>query len=110
MRYVVPAEGALMWVDLLVIPADAPHRDAAYRFLDFLMEPAVIAGVTNAAKYANANTGADAFVDPAVRGDPAIYPPADVMARLRLVPAESAGNTRERTRAWTRIRTAKPGE
>ncbi len=106
-RYVVPTEGALMWVDLLAIPAGAPHRDAAYRFIDYLLEPAVIAGVTNAAKYANANRAADAFVDPAVRGDPAIYPTPEVMARLQLVPAESAGYARERTRAWTRIRTAK---
>jgi spermidine/putrescine-binding protein len=72
------------------------------------MDPAVIAGITNAATYANANAAADAFVDPAVRADPAIYPPPEVMARLRLVPAESAEYTRERTRMWTRVRTAAP--
>ena len=105
MRYVVPTEGALMWVDLLVIPTDAPHVAAAHDFINFLLEPAVIAEVTNTAKYANANLGADAFVEPAVRGDPDIYPPADVMPRLRLVPAESPEYTRERTRMWTRVRT-----
>jgi putrescine transport system substrate-binding protein len=104
-RYVVPEEGALMWVDLLAIPADAPHVEAAHRFIDFLMEPAIIAGVSNAAKYANANRDADGLVDPAVRRDPAIYPPPEVMSRLQLVPAESPAYTRERTRMWTRVRT-----
>jgi len=103
-RYVVPEEGALMWVDLLVIPVDAPHPDAAYRLLDYLLEPEVIAGVTDASRFANANRDATALIDPAVRTDPAIYPPADVQSRLHLVPAESQEYTRLRTRMWTRIR------
>jgi putrescine transport system substrate-binding protein len=108
-RYVVPKEGALMWVDLLAIPAGAPHPNAAYRFLDYLLEPHVIAGVTNASKYANANRDATSLVDPALRGDPAIYPPDDARARLHLVPAESQAYTRARVAAWTRILTARAG-
>ena len=104
-RYVLPQEGALMWVDLLVIPADAPHVDAAHRFIDFLMDPAVIADVTNTAKFANANRDADAFVDRAVRSDPSVYPPAEVMSRLHLVPAESQEYSRLRSRMWTRVLT-----
>ncbi|HKZ74800.1 MAG TPA: extracellular solute-binding protein [Steroidobacteraceae bacterium] len=103
-HYVLPEEGALLWVDLLVIPTNAPHPHAAHRFIDFLLEPAVIAGVTNASKYANANRDADPFVDPAVRADPGIYPAADVRPRLRLVPAESHEYARQRTRTWARIR------
>lgn len=104
-RYVLPQEGALMWVDLLVIPSDAPHVDAAHRFIDFLMDPAVIADVTNTAKFANANRDADAFVDRAVRSDPGVYPPAEVMSRLHLVPAESQEYSRLRSRMWTRVLT-----
>lgn len=102
-RYVVPSEGALLWVDLLVIPADAPHVEAAHRFIDYLLEPAVIAEVTNAAKFANANRDAEPLIEPAVRNDPAIYPPLDVRTRLHLVPAESPAYTRERSRMWLRV-------
>lgn len=105
-RYVLPAEGALMWVDLLVIPADAPHVDAAHRFIDFLMEPAVIADVTNTAKFANANRGADLLVDPTVRADPGVYPSPEAMSRLHLVPAESQEYARLRARMWTRVLTS----
>jgi putrescine transport system substrate-binding protein len=103
-RYVVPEEGALMWVDLLVIPVDAPHPDAAYRLLDYLLEPDVIAEVSNASRFANANRDATSLVDPGIRDDPAIYPPAAVQSRLHLVPAESQAYTRLRTRMWTRVR------
>ncbi len=102
-RYVLPAEGALMWVDFLVIPAGAPHVEAAHRFIDYLMEPAVIAAVTNASKFANANRDADAFVDVAVRNDPGVYPPSEVRTRLHLVPAESQEYSRLRSRMWLRV-------
>jgi putrescine transport system substrate-binding protein len=102
-RYVLPTEGALLWIDLLVIPANAPHVESAHRFIDFLMEPAVIAEVTNASKYPNANRDADALVDPAVRDDPSVYPPEEARSRLQLVPAESPEYTRLRSRMWLRV-------
>ena len=104
-RYVLPSEGALLWVDLLVIPAGAPHVEAAHRFINYLMEPAVIAAVTNASRFANANRDADALVDPAVRNDPAVYPPTHERTRLRLVPAESQDYSRLRSRMWVRVLT-----
>src|SRR5206468_1460157 len=42
-RYLIPDEGSLLWFDLMAIPKDAPHPANAYRFLDYLMEPRVIA-------------------------------------------------------------------
>jgi putrescine transport system substrate-binding protein len=107
-RYVLPEEGALMWVDLLVIPASARHVRAAHRLIDFLMEPAVIAQVTNATQFANANRDAAAFVDPAVQSDPLVYPPAEVRSRLHLVPAESLPYARLRSRMWLRVRSGEP--
>jgi putrescine transport system substrate-binding protein len=106
-RYVIPDEGALLWVDLLVIAADAPHAEAAHRFIDYLLRPAVIAAVTNASKFANANVAASPFVAPAVRDDPGIYPTSEVYSRLHLVPSESLEYSRQRTRMWTRVRTAR---
>lgn len=107
-RYVLPEEGALMWVDLLVIPAAARHVQAAHRLIDFLLEPAVIAQVTNAARFANANRDAAPFVDPAVQNDPQVYPPAEVRSRLHLVPAESLPYARLRSRMWLRVRSGEP--
>jgi putrescine transport system substrate-binding protein len=106
LRYVIPLEGGLLWVDLLAIPVDAPDPEAAHILINYLLEPAVIARVTTASRYANANRASDVWLEPRVRGDPAIYPEAMAFERLRLVPSESLEYTRERTRMWTRVRTA----
>jgi putrescine transport system substrate-binding protein len=102
--YVVPREGALMWFDAMVIPADAPHPDNAHRFLDYLMRPEVIAAVSDAVRYANANAQATPLVTPEVRDDPGIYP--DAQTRARLLPAAPTNPEFDRlvTRAWTRVK------
>jgi len=107
LRYFVPREGGMMWVDLLVIPVDAPNADAAHRFIDYLLEPEVIADVSNTAKFANANRAADAFIDPAIRNNPGMDPPAEVLQHLHLVPSENPQFVRERNRMWTRVRSGR---
>ena len=48
--------------DALLIPADAPHQQNAHKFLNFILEPRVIAAITNFIHYANDNAAASAFV------------------------------------------------
>lgn len=103
-RYVLPDEGALLWVDLLVIPRDAPNTDNAYRLIDFLLEPRVAADVANASRFATANASAGPWLDPELARDRAVYPAAGDFARLHLVSAESLDYSRARSRAWTRIK------
>lgn len=103
-RYAIPREGTLMWIDLMAIPADSARVDAAYRFIDYMLRPEVIAGVTNAVFFANANLAAGAHVDPAILEDPGLYPPKAVRDRLFLDRSLEAGPLRNRTRLWTRIK------
>ena len=103
--YTIPKEGALSSFDLLAVPADAPHPDNAHQFINFLMEPEIIAAISNYVFYANLNTKATEFVDPEVRDNPGIYPPEAVKANLFALKAHSAKFDRELTRVWTRIKT-----
>jgi putrescine transport system substrate-binding protein len=100
----VPREGAQMSIDMLAIPADAPHPDNAHRFIDYLLRPEVIAAVTDAVSYPNPNRAATPLVAPEIRDDPGIYPPA-AMRRLFYIdlPAPRAYE-RARTRAWNRAK------
>ena len=105
---VIPKEGAMVNIDVMAIPTDAPHPDAAYAFINFLLRPDVIADVTNQVGYANAVPASLQYVQPAIKSDPVIYPPADVKAHLfSALPPAPPGFDRLRTRAWTRFRTAK---
>ncbi|HEY7754574.1 MAG TPA: polyamine ABC transporter substrate-binding protein [Steroidobacteraceae bacterium] len=103
--YAVPKEGAIIWFDMLAIPADAPHPNNAHAFLNFIMEPAVIAGVSDYVAYANGNSASFSLVDEAVRTDPSVYPPDEVKQKLHAHLAESQEFSRELNRSWTKVRT-----
>jgi putrescine transport system substrate-binding protein len=104
-QYVIPKEGTIEWFDMLAIPADAPHPENALKFINYIMEPKVTADISNTEFYANGNTAAFPLVDKAITGDPNIYPPADVKAKLVPLQSHSQQFTRLLTRAWTRIKT-----
>ena len=105
LKFTVPKEGANGSFDAWLIPADAPHPLAAHRFLNYLLEPQVIAAITNYIHYANDNRAADPYVDPHIRDDPTIYPTAAVEARLYSAREVGPALERLRTRTWTRIKT-----
>lgn len=62
-NFVAPASGALAWVDTFALPARGRNDDAAYAFVNFVMQPEIAARITNASSYWTASTGADAFVN-----------------------------------------------
>jgi putrescine transport system substrate-binding protein len=103
--YAIPKEGAINYFDMFAIPADAPHPDNAHQFLNYMMDPEVIAKVSNKVRFANGNLASLPLIDPQVRADEAIYPSAAVRARLHQDLAESPEYSRESNRSWTRIRT-----
>jgi putrescine transport system substrate-binding protein len=105
LAYALPKEGSQVWYDLFVIPADAPDKDAAYRFLAFMLRPEAIARASNYTKYANVNAAATPLVDPAVRSDPAAYPPPELARRLFVTTTKDQTLLREVNRQWTRVLT-----
>lgn len=101
----LPREGAAFNIDVMAIPRDAPHPENAHRFIDHLLAPATIAAVTRKIGYANAVPAASALIPPEIRDDPVIYPPAG--AKLYTIPLAPVAFERARTRAWSRLKTAR---
>ena len=83
--YVIPREGATIWMDSVCIPARARNVDSIYAFLDFILEPEVNARIVNGISYASANVPARRWILPAILNDPAIYPPEDSLTRCEFV-------------------------
>lgn len=102
--YSIPKEGAEIYFDVMVIPANAPNVEQAYTFINYILEPEVAAGVTNYTFFANANGKATQFVAEDIRNDPGIYPPAEVEAKLYSTKPYSAKFTRKLNREWTRFK------
>src|SRR6202008_632353 len=78
-------EGGLLWFDVMVVPKDAPHAEAAMKWINYIEDPKVNAAITNEVFYPTANLTARQFVTPAVAQDPTVYPADDVLARMTLM-------------------------
>ena len=104
-KYIVPKEGSILWFDMLAIPKDAPHPDAAYAYINYIMEPKVTADITNFKRFANANAASTPYVLDSVKSDPAIYPPPELRQKLAVQLADSPDQTRAITRLWQKFKT-----
>ena len=106
LAFTVPTEGANQTFSSLLIPEGAPHPDAAYQFINFILRPEVIAEISNSIYYGNDNIASRRLVDPRILADPTLYPTPAIEARLYRSAEVSAATERIRTRTWTRIKTA----
>ena len=83
--YFVPKEGGILWVDNLAIPAKAPHRYWAEKFINYILDPKVGAQLSNYMHYATPNKESLPLINKEDLDNPAIYPSADVMGNLQFV-------------------------
>jgi putrescine transport system substrate-binding protein len=104
LKFTVPREGSNITYNALLIPAGAPHPHAAHKFINFILDPHVIADITNYLHYGNDNLAARPFVNPDILNDPTIYPPPAIRARLYLPTDRDIPYQRQLTRTWTRIK------
>lgn len=102
-KYVVASDGGELWIDSYTIAADAPHRDAAYAFLNWITQPEQAARETMFCLFPHANDKATAMVDPAVKDNPVIYPPQDSLTKLEYA-VNATYNSPARAEAWARIK------
>jgi putrescine transport system substrate-binding protein len=103
--YFVPREGALLTVDMMAIPADAPHPRNAHAWMNYLLRPEVTAAISNYIKYPNGNRASLPYLDASIKTDPSIYPDAATRLRLLTNSAVSLDYSRLVTREWTKFRT-----
>jgi putrescine transport system substrate-binding protein len=88
------------------VPADAPARENALRFIDYL-RPALIAGITDAVSSPNANLPATALVKPEIRDDPAVYLPENARRRCYVDIPAPREYEQVRTRLWTQLKSGR---
>lgn len=101
--YAFPTQGYLVWMDSIVLLKDAPNRDNAIAFMDFMLEPENIAAVSNFARYGLGVSGAEEYLDPALATLPEANPPATAGEGVFVMPCD------EETQAvydqiWTRLK------
>jgi len=100
--YVIPKEGALLWSDMLVIPASASNVDEAHAMINFILDAQIGADITNYVWYASPNKAAREFIDPEVLEHPGIFPGEET----RLITNQVRPKKIDRviTRGWTKVK------
>lgn len=105
--YAIPKEGANLWFDLLAIPKDAKSVKEAHAFINYLLQPEVIAKVSDYVGYANPNPKAGELMNAELRQDETVYPPQAVMDKLYVMKELPPQLLRLETRSWTRVKSGK---
>jgi len=101
--FFVPREGSHIYLDILSIPAKAPHRDLAEKFINYILDPKVGAQLANFNRAATPNRAALEFINPDDQTNQVIYPPPEVMRRLEY--AHDLGATNKLyDELWTQIK------
>jgi spermidine/putrescine transport system substrate-binding protein len=104
-RYVVPEEGSEIWTDNWAIVADPPHPAAAHAFLNWHLQPKVQALDTEYHYYGAVVEGEEKYLDPAIAGDPGVYPSEEVAEKLEVAQATPEWLAL-RNEAWTKFKAA----
>jgi len=105
--YSIPKEGAMVWFDMMAIPADAPHPQNAQIFINYILGAEVAAAISSTVAYASPNEAALAFIDDEMKNDPSIYPTAVVKQRLFADKTLTREIDRAFTRTFTRVKAGK---
>ena len=84
-HFFVPREGGEIWMDNMAIPAKAPHRDMAEKFINYVLDAEVGGKLSNFNQYATPNKASMAHVNPDDLKNPAIYPTPEIMAKLEFL-------------------------
>ncbi|MGH8485775.1 MAG: extracellular solute-binding protein, partial [Pseudomonas sp.] len=105
--YAIPKEGANLWFDLLAIPSDASNPQQAYAFINYLLDPQVIAKVSATVGYANANPPAKQYMDADLVNNPEVYPPQAVLDKLYVSNTPTPAIMRLMTRSWSKVKSNK---
>jgi spermidine/putrescine transport system substrate-binding protein len=104
-KYVIGSEGGEIWSDFYAVIAGAPHREAAYAFLDYMAVPKVMAADAAFHGYPIVDSAGIALLDDAFKNNPIIYPDAALLAPLEFGAAVTLTDE-NRAELWNRVKSA----
>ena len=100
----LPREGAVLALDSMVLHKDGAHPDLAHRFIDFMLDGANSAELSNLIGSGNPNLAARPYLRPEVSNDTAIFPGPAQRAKLEMLHDLDHHQRRVLSRIWTEIK------
>ncbi|NJK69344.1 MAG: spermidine/putrescine ABC transporter substrate-binding protein [Richelia sp. CSU_2_1] len=105
LRYVVPKSGSSLWTDTLVIPKGAPNPEAAYKWINFMLQADVAASLVERLSFATPSEDAFSLLTPEVRENEILFPPEAVLKNCEgIAPVGKFADVYDRY--WTKLTSA----
>ena len=82
LEYVVPKEGTNIWIDSWVIPKNAPNKENAEKFIDYMCRPEIAKMNFDFITYATPNKAARELIEEDIRNDKALFPDFSELGNL----------------------------
>ncbi|MGN9404453.1 polyamine ABC transporter substrate-binding protein [Pseudomonas syringae] len=102
--YSIPREGALVWSENMVLLKDAPNPQQGLAFINYMLDPEVIAKTANFTLYPSANKDAKQYIDPKLRSNSSVYLDKETIGRLFPLEPLPLKIERIRTRVWVKVK------
>lgn len=83
LQYVYPQEGFPVWIDSMAILSNAPHKEEAYKFIDFILRPEIAAEISNTAGYSTPNLPAVKLLPKNMQDSLIVNPDSKTMKRAK---------------------------
>jgi spermidine/putrescine transport system substrate-binding protein len=106
LRYVIPETGASLWTDTLVIPQKAPNPDAAYEWINYMLDPVTSAKVVERLKFATPNQVAFDKLPANIKNNPGMFPPDSVLSKCEGIAPVAPETAKAFDDYWTQLTSA----
>ncbi len=103
LKYVIPKSGTSVWTDTMVIPKTAPNVDAAYEWINFMLDPETAAFASSELKFATPNQKAFDLLPAELRSNTNLYPDDAMMATFEGIKDLGADNE-PYDKLWTQLK------
>jgi spermidine/putrescine transport system substrate-binding protein len=104
--YIVPKEGSNVWEDTIAIATGAPHPENAHAFINYVFDKDAGKHIAETIQYATPNLAARALMDAAYTGNPAIFPPTEILGKCEYAAYLGEEGAKVRDEIWTAIQAA----
>ena len=84
LAYVIPEEGGNLWIDSFAVPADAPNKENAEKFINFILEPENAALNAEWVGYSLPSSEGRALLPEEYRDSEVSYPPKEKLKNLEV--------------------------
>jgi spermidine/putrescine transport system substrate-binding protein len=81
-KYILPKEGTMMWIEHMVIPKGASNKENAEVFINFIHRPEIYARIANYQWSPGVNIPAREFIDEEIMSDETLNIPEDKFHKL----------------------------